>query len=126
MNTDNTTHGTETQALIDGICAIDAAPAELTEDDKARLELLLAEEMNDYDVACLQLGSINDRLNAGEELSGDMAATGLQSALVVIDAMQTFNNMLLVELSTLNREKQRLAAIAATGPVADMTITGNC
>lgn len=122
-------HGidTETEKLIEEILKLAPEAPEIDDAGRAELDKLLAEEISDFDVACLQLGNITDRVTAGAELDLATATTGLKLALEVIETMRTFNNILLDSIAKLHRENQRLSAIVAQADlVAESGAIGNC
>jgi len=101
----------ETQSLIDEIMSMEPDGPELTDADKDRLDLLLAEELTPYDVEVWELQKIKDRLDAGEVITGKQAIRGLGIALEQIECRKVITKMLQDALRNLHSDNQRLQAI---------------
>lgn len=114
----------ETQSIIDEILSMAPEGEDMTPEAAADLDRLLADSINDYDAQCLTLAGVVERLDAGEELSKDLATTGLQAALEIVEAQRSVINMLLERLNALHTDNQRLAA--ALAPRVQSATAGNC
>lgn len=73
-----------------------------------RLELLLAEELTEYDLEQFDLDKIRLKIERGESISHSEAVRGLNIALNEIENVKAVNRMFLAELNKQDKENQRL------------------
>ena len=115
---------TEIQKLVNEIISLAPEAQELDEAGRQRLDELLSEELTDIDMGQFRLYAIEDKLNAGVELTYSEALEGLKLALDQVDAIRTINKMFLTELYKMDTENQRLRQ---QQPVYfPLDIAGNC